>query len=1412
MSDSHLEPLRRTVTRNKSSFLARTATDNAAQLNRRFSMASGPPEHAADHQSEPVDNPYEPVTTGSEPAPRPHHLTRRLLGIFGFQDGSINSTGSPSRFGRHASHAVLGQDSLTAQMHQLDGSKHENASRKPKPGSLPRPVGGHDKLGTFSGVFVPTTLNVLSILMFLRFGFILGQSGVVGMLGMLIASYLINLVTTLSISAIATNGTVRGGGAYYLISRSLGPEFGGSIGIVFYLGFVFNTGLNAVGLVDCFKQNFGSLTGNWAQWLPEGNWWQYLWATVVLLICTGICLAGSGLFARCSNGLLVLLLLATFSIPFSTFIVKPFKSSMTGIEYTGLSRKTLMGNLLPKFTRGAAGSQLKGKENYQDLFGILFPATGGIFAGASMSGDLQNPSRSIPRGTLHGLLLTFITYTIVILALAATVTRASLYRDANIMQDINISGPLVLIGEFATSAFSCLMGVIGSAKLLQALARDNLIPGFSIFGQGTKQKDEPTVAIIITYIVAQITMLCDINQIASFVTMTYLMTFLVTNLACFLLKASSAPNFRPSFHYFNMWTAAAGTLSSGATMFFVDGLYASGCVVILIVIFLIIHYTSPPKSWGDVSQALIYHQVRKYLLRLRQEHVKFWRPQILLFINDPRRQYKLIQFCNSLKKGALFVLGHVIVTSDFGAAVPEARRQQAAWTKYIDFSKVKAFVNIAISPAVEWGARNIVMSSGLGGMRPNIVVMGFYNLDEYRKTQPLVDVPSAQPSRQPSRRASPVRLTPDGKTQRRKTREDLLHGLLPTDSCRTEGAVKPTSYVMILEDLLLRVQINVAVAKGFQQLELPRYREDHTKKYIDLWPIQMSAEIAAEGGDHKQNVLTTNFDTYTLILQLGCILNTVPAWKKTYKLRVAVFVEYESDVEEERGRVKTLLDNLRIEAEVLVFWLACGDLPTYEIIVNGNSSGDVSEIVGDVNEVLRQEEWWSEIQRIRGREEDLTASQQLAEVEGFLQGTTNWPSSTMQHGRREGPVERFEELRALIGRHKRRRTITGLTNLGLGLGMRTHRLEPDLFDHNAMYGSASEDSDDSDESDIDVFGAHDNASEGAVSPASENAMDDYEIAGEEPTPPLSPAKILRRRSHGDSLQGPRHLKRSSSRPPAHTHGASTTISAAHDKGQDPTSDPAIPIPPSALAGALRQATPVSSETAPPATSPPEQGPPKGPTDRIIQALKQEHQPGPSSSRSAPASGVSTPKAKPPIIRQSSIPKFTSKPVPMTKVASEEDGPGPSIMFADTSPPPREEEDGRGRSIYDRSNISAGHTDQDASTPTPAQDTGSGPPGSADGSSTGSTGKPASGFPAQQAIPLSFNDLPCRAQHLILNDLIRRQSEETAVVFTTLPSPVEGTYKSEADSLGYLGDLEVLCQGLPPVLLVHSNSMTVTMNL
>lgn len=863
------------------------------------------------------------------------------------------------------------------------------------------------------------------------------------------------------------------------------------------------------------------------------------------------------------------------------------------------------------------------------------------------------------------------------------------------------------------------MGVIGSAKLLQALARDNLLPGFSIFGQGTKGNDEPSYAIIITYVVAQVTILSNINQIASFVTMTYLLTFLVTNLACFLLTISSAPNFRPSFHYFNVWTAGFGALVSGASMFVVDGLYASASVTIVVIIFLLIHYTTPPKPWGDVSQSLIYHQVRKYLLRLRSEHVKFWRPQILLFVNNPRHQYELIQFCNCLKKGALFLLGHVIISNDFGSAVPEARRQQAAWTKFIDVSKIKAFINLAISPSVEWGTRNIVLSAGLGGMRPNIVVMGAFNLRELRDSRPLIDVPSTQGGETKDVHELSQRRVQNDRDQKDEELEGgKIRALLPTDECRSEGAVGAQSYVTILEDLLLRLQINVAIARGFKNLDFPHIDVKNGKKYIDLWPIQMAAEITAEG-TQNHNILTSNFDTYTLILQLGCILNTVPAWKKTFTLRVAVFVEYESDVEEERGRVKALLDNLRIRAEVLVFWLASGDLKTYQTIINGNTNAAGEIIEKHVDDVLQDETWWRNVQELRGRRSELSAIEELSEVRNLMNDAPSWPHGSYQHGGGSSALRRFEGLKRLIRKSKRSRSTSKLRGLGVKLGMRTHHLQDDVINFHPIHSSPSETSS-SNESDSDEESDASNESMSRrASAASENDIDDFEESEDVPTKlSNSPtSKAARRHSDGEAMKGvlsPKDVfsKGTSSKLPDMANNKNAQIQSSSN----------------------------------------------GPFGKAITEL----------SRPETSS------------RKSSTIRFTSRPVPKTKVAAE-DGPGPSIMFSDASSPAREN-NAQPPSIYKH------------------------------GSQSASSVPAATGFPFPQSMPLSFNDLPCRAQHLILNELMRQQSKDTAVLFTTLPSPMEGTCNREEDCVTYLSDLEVLCANLPPVLLIHSNSMTVTMNL
>lgn len=712
------------------------------------------------------------------------------------------------------------------------------------------------------------------------------------------------------------------------------------------LGQILNSGMNIVGIVEPLIYNFGTQEGVLAQVLPEGRWYQFFYSTVLLFLCLAVAIVGSQTVSRAGNVLFWLLLASTISIPISVLFVKPFE--LDGIVYTGPSWNVLKQNLYPHFTEGAAGSFLKGKETFNDLFGIFFPATAGIFAGAGMSSELRKPSKSIPKGTLWGLLLTFVCYTLVILSLGCSVPKSSLYKDVQIIQTVSGFQSMILVGELSTSLFSVIVGMVGAAYVLEAISKDNILPGLQIFGRN------PILCLLSSWLLTQFCLFSDVNRIATFITMTFLMTFMIMNMACFLLEISSAPNFRPSFKWFNRYTALIGALLSVVAMYVVDNVSASAVISSLCLLFVVIHYFCPPKPWGDVSQSLIYHQVRKYLLRLRQDNVKYWRPQVLLLVDNPRTSWNLIKFCNHLKKGGLYILGHVTVSKNFQSEYQESNKQMRAWINIRDMAGIKAFVQIGMGPTLAWGIRNVFMGSGLGGMKPNITVLGFFDLPNYNhKKKPFSNTTSS-----PLRDEIYMNATKNIDSVSIDIPAHPEFESLPTDNCKNEEKVKLQQWVQIIEDLSL-MRSNIAVAYGFTNLVLPKKNEYREQKcFIDLYPIQMSATIVNENSSGE--VTTTNFDTYTLILQLGAILTTVPDWHHTHDLRVIVFVENESERSNEKKRISNLLSVLRIEAEVLV--ISLDQFRVYNTIVKGDDIGKQY-----VDYILKNDEWWAELVTARMR-------------------------------------------------------------------------------------------------------------------------------------------------------------------------------------------------------------------------------------------------------------------------------------------------------------------------------------------------------------------------------------------------------------------------------------------------------------
>ncbi|KAL5614183.1 hypothetical protein BROUX41_000021 [Berkeleyomyces rouxiae] len=1206
-----------------------------------------------------------------------------------------------------------------------------------------------EKLDVTSGVFIPVCLNILSILMFLRFGVIVGQVGLLGIVGFLFLAYGMNLLTALSLSAIASNGEVKGGGAYYLISRSLGPEFGGSLGLLFFVSQVLNTSLNIVGLLDCIRLNFGDS-------LPDGYWLNYGFETVALLLCVGLCLAGSSAFTKANNVMLLVLIISVVSIPLSAIFKTPFVDKELGVEFTGVRLSTLSTNLLPHFSNG----HYNGLETFRELFGILFPATSGIFAGASMSGYLRNPSHSIPKGTLWAMLSTLVCYLIVIIAMASSITHESLLRNFNVILLTNLSSKVVIAGECVVTLFSALMGLLAAANLLRALARDKLLPGMEpIFSRYTKKDDDPAL-FLITYALAQLALFADLNQIATLISMGYHMTFLIMNLACFLLKVGAAPNFRPGFKFFSWQTAAAGAVCSAFTMFFINETYASVAVLLLVLLFSLLHYLSPPKRWGDVSQNLIYHQVRKYLLRLQPEHIKFWRPHILLLVNNPRSQAPLIQFCNSLKKGSLYILGHVIVTDDFDVGVHEAKIQQMAWTKYItELTRLKAFVQLTVSPSLTWGIRNLVLSAGLGGMKPNIAILGFYKPDgdECLKSNHNRPLP-ANPLDLVGRRNT-VPITPSTTPEpqcpsRSQTDGDFkaLRSVLPTDHMRVEGSMKATEYMTILEDLALRCKINVAVGKGFEGLEIPQNDDKcRNNKYIDLWPIQISADVT----DHDRSIHTTNFDTYTLILQLGYILQSVPNWKAAYKLRVMVFVEYENEVDKEHIRVRELLEKLRINAEVHVFWLANGGLGMYNLLVNGVSNN--ATVKQKVQVALRQDEWWQNVQLYRGlqhlgiptpSERDLIGGLAGCRRSSMSSGSTPaLAMDTVERLRRHSVTELFSKP-----------TISKLERLGAAVGIHTNHLTSEVFDDNdSAYSDIGSNADFSDY-EMDEDGNMD--AKTRDEPLYRTSKDLCR-----PLLPKSSTSLFKTNSSNrPNWRTPLGQKRLGYHSSGQNQEAEASTARCYGSFSAFTSLAQMPRP-----VPLRQNSTVrfSSKLMPETLTNVDAESNMGRSIMFVEA----------GSPVADAASAKPEPNQPLVSRQALAPKKKNKKQAQATLASASPGaPGSKHAEASLNPAARDGDLGR------------------ASSPSAMGGTG--------GSSY-----------STQHINLSFNDLPSRAQHLILNELMVKESSlDAAVVLSTLPIPVEGTSGNEAASLAYLQDIQVLCEDLPPTLLVLSNHMTVTVEL
>lgn len=260
-------------------------------------------------------------------------------------------------------------------------------------------------LGMFLGVIVPCALSMFSIVLFLRVGYLVGFAGTIGGMLIIFLSYFIIAMTVLSLCALCTNGKIEAGGAYYMISRTLGPEFGASIGLMFFIANVASCALYIFGCIETILASFGLDNGAQSRILPESYWYNFMYATIFLVICTLICLIGSKFYSKSVFFIFCLIITCLISILVSFFTTAEFKldypSQNKTLNYTSFSWENWDSNHDLIWTDPENIDYISGNSvNLLSVFAVFFNGCIGVMAGVNVSGELMQPNKAIPKGTI----------------------------------------------------------------------------------------------------------------------------------------------------------------------------------------------------------------------------------------------------------------------------------------------------------------------------------------------------------------------------------------------------------------------------------------------------------------------------------------------------------------------------------------------------------------------------------------------------------------------------------------------------------------------------------------------------------------------------------------------------------------------------------------------------------------------------------------------------------------------------------------------------------------------------------------------------------------------------------------------------------------------------------------------------
>ena len=548
------------------------------------------------------------------------------------------------------------------------------------------------KFGTFGGVFTPSILTILGVIMYMRLPMIIGEAGLWVTIGIILLAHLISVTTGLSISSIATDKKVEAGGTYYMISRSLGLPIGGTLGLALFTGLSLSVSLYLIGFSESFLSYLGyEVTTNAIR----------IAGTIVLIAVTTITIISTSLAIKAQYIIMATIVLSLISIFMGDHEFGPPAS---------LSVEHSSSNLIP----------------FMVLFGIFFPAVTGFEAGVSMSGDLKDPKRSIPFGSIMAIIVGLVIYLGLAVFFALTVDGEMLSKDPQVLLKISWLPGLVIAGIWGATLSSALGSILGAPRILQATAVDKITPRF--FARGVGLSNEPRNALILTFLIAETGILIgDLNVIARVVSIFFITTYGFINLSCAFETWTSA-DFRPTFKTPG-WISLLGAVACFIVMIELDFVATLGASVILGLLYFFLKRKELSLQSGDAWSGVWSSLAKTSLFRLTgaTEHTRNWRPNILMFNGADKARPFMLNLGNAISGKLGLLSSFELVQADSTKLTRLERHKEPSDTQE------KIFHHTYLCEDIYSGIDEIIRVYGFPGVEPNTVLMGWTNKAENKE-------------------------------------------------------------------------------------------------------------------------------------------------------------------------------------------------------------------------------------------------------------------------------------------------------------------------------------------------------------------------------------------------------------------------------------------------------------------------------------------------------------------------------------------------------------------------------------------------------------------------------------------------------------------------------------------------------